>query len=107
MRDEDKPFILYRSSAWSFKIVPRNGAGWRQTLIWMALFAPIAGLFIWFAANEPEGTLLYAGLALYLVATMIWGIGGTLWMKARAEVVDLDELLKLNREEERNRRGGR
>jgi len=30
-----------------------------------------------------------------------------LWMRARAEVVDLQELLKLKREQERKQRGGR
>jgi hypothetical protein len=29
------------------------------------------------------------------------------WMRARAEVVDVEELLKLKREQERKRRGGR
>jgi Na+/melibiose symporter-like transporter len=105
MRDEDKPFILYRSGPWSFKIVPRNGEGWRQIIIWMALMAPITGLFVWFATGKPEGPMLYGGLALYLIAMMGWGIGGTMWMRARAEVVDLEELLKLKREADSTRDG--
>lgn len=67
----------------------------------------MTGLFVWFAANEQDRTLQYAGLALYVIAAMIWHIDGIRWMKARAEVVDLDELLKLKRDEERKRRGRR
>lgn len=109
MRDEDKPFILYQSGHWNFRIVPRNGEGWRQIIIWIALMAPITGLFVWFAAQKPQGPMLYGGLAIYLIAMMAWGIGGTVWMRARAEVIDLEELLKLKRDAERatdaNRRG--
>jgi hypothetical protein len=107
MRDEDKPLILYRSGPWSFKIAPRNGKGWRQSLVWMALLAPITGGFVWFAAAEPDGTAFIVGLALYLVAMAAWTIGGLWWMRARAEVVDLQELLKLKREQDRKRRRAR
>ena len=107
MRDENRPFILYRSGPWSFKIVPRNGEGWRQTIIWMALMVPITGLFVWFATANPDGPIFYAGLAIYLIATTAWAIGGTLWMRARAEVVDLEELLKLKRKADSTRESGR
>jgi len=107
MRDEDKPFILYRSGRWNFKIMPRGRDGWRQTLIWMALLAPITGGFFWFASNTPEGPAFKLGLVVYLVAMAAWGTGGTMWMKARAEVVDIEELLKLKREVDAKRRGGR
>lgn len=107
MRDEDKPFILTRYGRWSFKIAPRNGKGWRQTLVWMVLLAPITGGFAWFASGQPEGSTLHFGLALYLIAMVAWGTGGMMWMKARAEVVDLQELLKLKRELDRKKRGGR
>lgn len=107
MRDEDKPFILTRYGRWSFKIAPRNAMGWRQTLIWMALLAPTTGGFFWFASNTPEGPAFKFGLVVYLVAMAAWGTGGTMWMKARAEVVDIEELLKLKREVDAKRRGGR
>jgi hypothetical protein len=38
---------------------------------------------------------------------LAWTVGGIWWMKARAEVVDLQELLKLKRELDRKKRGGR
>lgn len=107
MRDEDKPFILTRYGRWSFKIAPRNGEGWRQTLIWMALLAPITGGFVWFVSHNPEGTAFHIALALYVAAMAAWSAGGTMWMKARADVVDIDELLKLKREAERKGRRGR
>lgn len=107
MRDNDKPFILTRYGRWTFKIAPRDTRGWRQTLVWMALLAPITGGFFWFISREPEGATFHIGLALYVLAMVAWGAGGTMWMKARAEVVDIDELLKLRREIDAKRRGGR
>ena len=104
MRDEDKPFVLYRSGRWNFKIVPRNGRGWRQMIIWMAMMVPLTAGLVWFASDKPQGATLYVGLALYLAATLAWGIGGTLWMRARAEVIDVEELLALKRETERSGR---
>jgi hypothetical protein len=105
MREKDKPFVMYRRGPGSFSIAPRNGKGWRQMAIWQALLAPILGGFIWFMVDRPQGTSFYIGLALYLVAMAGWGIGGMLWMRARAEVVDLNELLKLKHERDRQRRG--
>lgn len=107
MRDEDKPFILTRYGRWSFKIAPRNAKGWRQTLIWMALLAPITCGFVWFVSNNPEGTAFHIGLALYVAAMTAWSAGGIMWMKPRAEVVDIEELLKLKREIDAKRRTGR
>ena len=107
MRDGDKPFILTRYGRWSFKIAPRNGEGWRQTLIWVAMLVPITGGFAWFVSDKPEGTAFHIALALYLAAMVAWSAGGTMWMKARADVVDIDELLKLKREADAKRRGRR
>ena len=105
MRDEDKPFIMYRRGRFGFSIAPRNGEGQRQTLIWMTLLVPIVGLLFWFLSKDPGDTAFGIGLAAYIAAMLAWGIGGALWMRARAEVVDLEELLKLKREQDRKRRG--
>ncbi len=107
MREEDKPFVMYRRGYGSFSIAPRNGKGVRQTGIWLALLAPIMGGFIWFMTGEPKGTSFHVGVAVFVAAIAGWSIGGMLWMRARAEVVDLQELLKLKREQERKQRGGR
>lgn len=107
MRDEDKPFILYQSSPWNFKIVPRGAAGWRQFGVWMALSLAMTGVFVWFAVRHPEGPVHFAGLAAYLLALLVWMIGGIRWMKARAEVVDVQALLQQKRDNERKRRSGR
>ena len=104
MSQKDRPFIAYRSGRWSLKIVPRNAAGWRALIVWMLALAPITGLFLWFAQSEPQGVRLWAGLAAYLVAMMIWGLGMMRWMLARSETVDLEDLLAFKREQDRTKR---
>jgi len=52
--------------------------------------------------GRPE---FWVAVALYLVWTLVWSRASIRWMKARAELVDVEELLK--REQERSRRGGR
>jgi hypothetical protein len=107
MRDEDKPFVLYRKGPMSFTIVPRGVKGWVQFGVWMALLVPLLLWFTDYAAKHGEGPEFVTGLALYLGGMLVWTVGGTWWMKARAEVVDLQELLKLKRELDRKKRGGR
>lgn len=106
MREEDKPFVLYRKSAFNFAITPRGVKGWTQFAVWMALLVP---LVVWFTghAEAHEGDPQFAiGLALFFVGMLVWTLGGIWWMRARAEVVDLDAMLKLKREQDRKRRGG-
>ena len=52
--------------------------------------------------GRPE---FWVAVALYLVWTLVWSRASIRWMKARAELIDVEELLK--REQERSRRGGR
>jgi hypothetical protein len=52
--------------------------------------------------GRPE---FWVAVALYLVWTLVWSRASIRWMKAWAEVVDVEELLK--REQERSRRGWR
>jgi hypothetical protein len=107
MRDEDKPFMMYRRGTLNFTIVPRGVKGWTQFAVWMALLVPLMLWFASYAAEHGEGPDFYIGLALYLGGMLAWTVGGIWWMKARAEVVDLQELLKLKRELDRKKRGGR
>jgi hypothetical protein len=104
MNDADKPFIAYRDGALSYRIVPRHAAGWRQTIIWMLLMVPVVGAFIAFANTEPKGAALYISLGLFTVAMAVWGIRGILWMRARAETVDIQELLAIKRERDAQKR---
>lgn len=97
MSKRDMPFVAYRQGRWSLKIMPRNAAGWRTLIVWMLALAPITGLFLWFASGEPEGVPLWTGLAAYLVAMMVWGLGMMRWMLARSEIVDLEDLLAFKR----------
>jgi hypothetical protein len=105
MREEDKPFILTHYRWGGFNIEPRNGRGWRLMLTWLALPLPLIGGFALFAEKQPDSPAFAAVLAVFIIAMALWGIGGILWMRARAEVVDVEQLLKLKREAERKRRG--
>ena len=107
MRDEDKPFVMYRRGPLNFTIAPRGVKGWTQFAVWMALLVPLLLWFTDYAAKHGEEPGFYIGFALYLGGMLVWTVGGIWWMKARAEVVDLNELLKLKREQDRKRRGGR
>lgn len=101
MREEDKPFVLYRKGPYNFTIVPRGVKGWAQFGVWIALLVPPSIAFAVYAeANEgrPE---FWVALAVYLVATLIWSLAAISWMRARAEVVDVAVMLKLKREQER------
>jgi hypothetical protein len=105
MRDEDKPFVMYRKGPMNFTIVPRGVRGWAQFGVWMALLVP---LVVWFAdyAEAHEGDPQFAiGMVLFFAGMLVWTLGGIWWMRARAEVVDLDAMLKLKREQDRKRRG--
>ncbi len=107
MRDEDKPFVLYRRGPMNFNIVPRGTKGWVQFGIWMALLAPPTIAFILYAEAYEGTPQFFVALGLFLFATLVWSLAGIWWMKARAEVVDVEALLKLKREAERKgRRGG-
>ena len=103
MRDADKPFVLYRKGPMNFTIVPRGVKGWVQFAIWMALLVPPVVWFTDYAATHGEGQALYIGLAAFMGMMLVWTVGGTWWMRARAEIVDVNELLKLKREADRKR----
>lgn len=107
MRDEDKPFVLYRKGPMNFTIVPRGARGWLQFSAWMALLVPMMIVFTVFAKANEGTPAFFVGLALFVGATLVWSLAMILWMRARAEVVDVNALLKLKREEDRNRQRGR
>lgn len=108
MRDEDKPFICYQKGKWSFQIAPRNAAGWRAIAFWMLALVPIVGLFVWAISLELSRTLTGLFISLYIVAMLLWSIAMIRWTKARSEIVDMQELLKIKREQDiaRKKRGG-
>lgn len=107
MRDEDKPFICYRQGRFGMKIVPRNGAGWRAFAFWMIGFFSMAALFVIFMNRQPTRGVMIATLVGYVIATIIWAISMARWMKARSEIVSMDELLALKRDLDRQSRSGR
>jgi hypothetical protein len=106
MTDREKPFVCYKGRM-SLKIAPRNAAGWRATGWWMAVFIALTGLFVWMMNLAVFSA--HAGLAVtaYVVAITIWTVAMTMWMKARSEMIDLDELVALKRERDEHMRRGR
>jgi Flp pilus assembly protein TadB len=98
MREEDKPFVCYQRGRWSFKIAPRNAAGVRASIVWMLALAPIIGLFVWAMNVAQSSTHIVTYTALYLAAMLVWAVSMIRWMKARSEIVDLEELMQIKRE---------
>lgn len=111
MRDEDKPFIYYKSGS-GVKISPRNAAGWRAFAVWMIAFFGATGVFVWTTAvAENAGwsdskILLFLTLP-FLLVTALWAFAMIRYMKARSEIVDMDSLIQLKREQDakKKRRG--
>jgi hypothetical protein len=104
MRDADKPFVMYRRSRFNFSIVPRGVKGWGQFAIWMALLAPIMIIFARYAETL-EGTPMFAvAIGLFVAATLVWSIAMIVWMKARAEVIDVTDMLRQKRQNDRRPR---
>lgn len=104
MRDEDKPFILYRIGRLNSRIRPRGWAGTRLMIGWIALGLPMVAGFVTYASSQPEGQPMQIGHVIFMLAIAAWAIGGTLWMRSRAEVVDCEELLKLKHERDAEQR---
>jgi hypothetical protein len=111
MREEDKPFIFYKSGS-GIKISPRNAAGWRAFAVWMVAFFGATGAFVWATAVAKNAgwsdseILLFLNLP-FLAATALWVFAMIRYMKARSEIVDVDSLLRSKREQEakKKRRG--
>lgn len=101
MRDKDKPFVMVRRGPWNFTIMPRGRGGWTQFAAWLAVYLVPTIAFAIYAERFDGTPQIWIALALFLAGTMVWSIASLRWMKARAEVVDLNELLKLKREAER------
>lgn len=105
MRDEDKPFICYQQGM-HIKITPRNAAGWRAFGLWMlAVLSPvmlIVPLAIRFDDTPNEWVVIWLTVPFLLL------MGGLIiamirWMKARSEIVDVDGLIEIKRQQDRTR----
>ncbi|PLK27355.1 hypothetical protein [Novosphingobium sp. TH158] len=107
MREEDKPFVCYKSR-WSLKIQPRNATGWKLSFLWLLAMLPQTGLFMWAMGRHPGGGLAAVYTLLYTAAMALWGWRMVVWMKARSEIFDMDELLAIKRQQDQQaRRKGR
>ncbi|MBJ7254862.1 MAG: hypothetical protein JHD25_08785 [Sphingomonadaceae bacterium] len=104
MRDEDKLFVYYKAGS-GVRISPRNAAGWRAFAVWMFAFFGATGIFVWVtvaadsAGWEDSKMLLFLTLP-FLLLTAVWVFAMLRYMKARSEIVDVDRLLQLKREQD-------
>ncbi|HSF12983.1 MAG TPA: hypothetical protein VLA50_08420 [Erythrobacter sp.] len=104
MRDQAKPFVIYRRQTGFITIVPRGLKGWTQFGVWMALLMP---LVIWFSTHletHSDRREFFDGLVLFCVGVVAWFIGGVWWMLARGEVIDVAELMRRRYMEQRKQR---
>lgn len=106
MADSDKPYVCYKSGL-SMKITPRNAAGWRGLIAWLAGLTLPTGLFVLLMATEPTKGLATAATVGFVLLTLGWAAAMTRWMYVRSEVVDMNELLRLREELKRDKRGRR
>jgi len=104
MSQSEKPFLYYKAGS-SVKISPRNAAGWRAFAVWMlALFCGSA-VFVWASilaeeAGWDDGEIILYLTLPFLVFTAFWVFAMLRYMKARSEIVDVDSLLQLKREQD-------
>lgn len=109
MRDEDKPFVCYQQG-WNMKIVPRNAAGWRALGLWMlALMLPTLAMIplsVHFD-DTPQEYLVTWAIAPLLLTMAVTTIFMIRWMKVRSEVIDIDGLIEIKRQQDivRKKRG--
>lgn len=104
MRDEDKPFVCYKQG-WNIKITPRNAEGWRLFAIWMVPFFAGTGAFIWISAAAEkhgwsEASILSFALLGFLPATLLWAVAMIRWMWARSEIIDVNGLIEIKRQQD-------
>jgi 4-amino-4-deoxy-L-arabinose transferase-like glycosyltransferase len=106
MTDKDKPFICYKSGL-NLKITPRNAAGWRSFAVWMAAIFGLTGGFIVFVTRSLTPDQIIYATAGFTILILALSVAMIRWMYVRSEVVDMNELLELKRERERQTRRGR
>lgn len=111
MRDEDKPFICYKQG-WNIKITPRSAEGWRLFAMWMVPFFAATGLFVAISMQAEkhgwsDNSILLIALLGFLPTTLIWVIAMIRWMLARSEIIDVNGLVEIKREQDlaRKKRG--
>ena len=104
MRDEDKPFVMYRRGPWNFNIVPRGVKGWALMGVWLALLAPILIVFERYAEALQGTPMFLVAVGLFVLAVLIWSLAMIAWMKARAEVINVTDMLRQKRENGRKLR---
>lgn len=103
MTDAKKPFVCYKSG-WSMNIRPRNAAGWGYFAGWMAVFGVLTGGLVLLDPESQSSARYAATVVGYVLLTALWAIAMTFWMKARSEVIDMDEFRRTQRANGRSQR---
>lgn len=104
MRDADKPFVYYKSGS-GVTISPRNSAGWRAFAVWMAAFLGATGVFVWATAvadgaGWSDSKILLLLTLPFLLVTAAWVFAMFRYMKARSEIIVVDNLVRIKREQD-------
>lgn len=97
MQEEHKPFICVKQG-WSMKIVPRGAAGWRSFGMWMMGFGIVLAIFTVTTPRLEDRDFQAGAVVAFLSATAIWAVAMIRWMLRRSEIVDLNELMEIKRQ---------
>ena len=73
MREQEKPFILFRRNRFIYNITPRNASGWMQMGVWMALFVPLVAGFAAYDSTRAADSAFGLADAVFLL-----GLDGSL-----------------------------
>lgn len=93
MDPSDKPFICYRGQG-RIRFVPRNAAGWRALVVWLAIHGVAVVLFV-AAISRAGGApwMVAAVVGGFIAFCVAWGVLGYRWVSVRSEERDLAELI--------------
>ncbi|WP_375289926.1 hypothetical protein [Qipengyuania sp.] len=99
------PRFRYYKAGMSRQITPVNLAGWIALTVWaVALVLMIWGISV--SLRGLQDPIYRAGAVIGCsLLSMIWLVGGVLWMKARSEIIDADALY--DRQKAKNGEGKR
>ena len=74
--------------------------------VWIVALLCASGVFVWASVVADEAgwddrKILLFLLLPFLVVTLVWGLAMFRYMKARSEIIDVDNLLQIKRDIER------
>ena len=99
------PRFRYYKAGFSRQISPVNLAGWIALGIWLAVLILLIFGITGSLRNFADPLYRASGAVACAICSLMWLIGGIVWMRSRSEIVDADELYeeKQKRSNERKR----